>query len=88
MRHEDAGAVSQTRGLRRKDRVNYTYIVDLKKLNAVALQILHNRHGNFIKAFANAWLKADPYNKEILKTAWLNLIEKYDLDMREKEDYV
>ena len=85
MRHEDADAMSQTRNLRRKSSVNYVDITDLEDLDAVALQILRSRHGNFLKAFADAWLKADPHNKGILKTAWLTLIEKYDLNPKEKE---
>ena len=87
MRHEDADAMSQTRNLRRKSSVNYVDITDLGDLDAVALQILHSRYGNFLKAFADTWLKADPYNKGILKTAWLTLIEKYDLNTKEKEGY-
>lgn len=85
MRHENAGAVLQTRSLRRKDKVNCTDVTKLGDLDTVAIRILQSRHGSFLKAFADAWLKADPYNKGILKTAWLALIEKYDLDTREKE---
>ena len=87
MRHEDAGAVSQPRTLRRKVIVDYADVTDLGDLDTVALRILQSRHGSFLKAFADAWLKADPYNKGILKTAWLALIEKYDLNSKEKEGY-
>jgi hypothetical protein len=87
MRHENAGAVSQPRTLRRKVIVNYADVTDLGDLDDVALQILQSRHGSFLKAFADAWLKADPYNKGILKTAWLTLIEKYDLHTSEMECY-
>ena len=87
MRHEKAGAVSQSRTLRRKVIVNYADVTDLGDLDAVAVRILQSRHGSFIKAFADAWLKADPYNKGILKTAWITLIEKYDLHTNEKEGY-
>ena len=87
MKHDNASALSQTQSLRRKGRVNFNDIVDLEKLNAVALKILKSRHGSFLKAFADAWLKADSYNKGILKTAWLTLIEKYDLHTSEMECY-
>jgi len=87
MRREDAGVIPQNQVPRRKGRVNCTDITKLGDLDAVALRILQSRHGSFLKAFADAWLKADHYNKGILKTAWLALIEKYDLNTEEKEGY-
>jgi len=40
---------------------------------------MHSNHGGFLKTFAEAYLRADMENKEILKEAWERLIVKYEL---------
>lgn len=48
-------------------------------LDAVAHSVYYGARGSFLTAFASAWMKADVYNKAILKPAWEKLIEKYNL---------
>ena len=49
-------------------------------LDSIAVNVSLSSHGDFLKAFAKAWQMADPFNKRILKPAFLILIEKYRLD--------
>uniref|UniRef100_A0A6M3JHB1 Uncharacterized protein n=1 Tax=viral metagenome TaxID=1070528 RepID=A0A6M3JHB1_9ZZZZ len=61
------------------------YTAEFGRLDDVARAIVYGSRGSFLKAFANAWLRADPFNKRILREAWEEIIEKYDLvqDLRE-----
>jgi hypothetical protein len=49
-------------------------------LDGIAVNVSLSNHGDFLKTFAKAWQMADPFNKRILKPAFLILIEKYRLD--------
>lgn len=49
-------------------------------LNKIAVHVYNGNYGSFLKAVADAWLKADPKNKRILRPAWVILIDKYNLD--------
>ena len=49
-------------------------------LDGIAVNVSLSDHGDFLKTFAKAWQMADPFNKRILKPAFLVLIEKYRLD--------
>ena len=49
-------------------------------LDGIAVNVSLSNHGDFLKTFAKAWQMADPFNKRILKPAFLILIEKYRID--------
>ena len=55
------------------------YATEFGRLDDVARAVVYGSRGSFLKAFANAWLRADPFNKRILREAWDRLVEKYDL---------
>ena len=42
----------------------------------------HGQHGDFLRAFIDAVLRADPVNFELLKPAAETLIQKYGLKKR------
>ncbi|MBA7685888.1 hypothetical protein ES703_94319 [subsurface metagenome] len=54
--------------------------VEKGNLDDIARNIINSRHGSFLKSIADAWLRADRDNKQILKPAWVTIIEKYGLD--------
>ena len=62
------------------------YVAEFGRLDDVALAVVYGRRGDFLKSFANAWLRADPWNKRILREAWERLIEKYELVRDLEED--
>lgn len=49
-------------------------------LDSIAVNVSLSNHGDFLKTFAKAWQMADPFNKRILKLAFILLIDKYSLD--------
>ena len=51
-----------------------------EQLDKIAVEVSYSKEGDFLKVFAQAWQLADPFNKRILKPAWLILIEKYGLE--------
>lgn len=51
----------------------------LNDLDIIAVEVYHSQHGSFLKSFADAWCRADPGNKRILRAAWQTLITKYKL---------
>jgi len=53
---------------------------EFKVFDDIARFVLSSEHGGFLKAFADAWLRADPDNKRLLQKAWANIIVKYDLN--------
>jgi hypothetical protein len=53
---------------------------DFDRLDEIAVNVSQSNHGDFVKTFALAWQRADPFNKEVLMPAWLVLIEKYHLE--------
>lgn len=53
-------------------------------LTSIAVDVYHSTRGSFLKAMADAWCKADMYNRRILQIAWEKIIKKYSLDEEEK----
>ena len=49
-------------------------------LDKIAIEIVHGKHSEFLKKFADAWLDADQQNKRILQPAFLKLIDAHDLE--------
>jgi len=49
------------------------------EMQIIAVEVTNSNHGDFLKHVAHAWVKADPGNKIILRTAWRKLINKYEL---------
>jgi len=49
-------------------------------LREIAVNAVHSKHGDFLRVFADAYLRADQENEGILRHAWLCLITKYGLD--------
>ena len=54
-------------------------------LREIAVNVVHSDHGDFLKTFADAYLRADQENEKILRPAWLVLINKYGLDKEVSE---
>lgn len=54
--------------------------MDADELREIAVHVYNSDHGDFLKAFADAYTRADPYNERILRQAWLTLIQKYGLE--------
>ena len=50
------------------------------RLSEIAYAVYNSNRGSFLKAIADAWMKADPFNKMILAPAWMRIITKYDLE--------
>jgi len=46
----------------------------------IAVCIVNSRHGDFLKSFADAYLRADIANEVLLRDPWNHLIHKYNLD--------
>jgi len=61
-------------------RAEETYQADVERLDNVAQHVVASTHGDFLKALAEAWLRADRSNKRILFSAWAAIVVKYDLD--------
>ena len=61
-------------------RAEEMYQADVAHLNEIAINVHHGDRGSFLKAIADAWLKADPSNKRILMPAWAAIVTKYDLE--------
>jgi hypothetical protein len=49
-------------------------------LDKIAIEIVNGKSGEFLRKFADAWLHADDFNKKILRSAFLRLIEEIDLE--------
>lgn len=56
------------------------YLDDLQRMNEIAVNVYNSKRGSFLKAMADTWLRADPFNKRILRQAWQAFIVKYSLD--------
>ena len=55
--------------------------MDTKKLDAIAYRVYHSEEaGAFAKAFADAWLKADQFNKGLLAGSWEKIVENQKLE--------
>ena len=46
-------------------------------LRGIALRVYHGDHGGFMRTFADAYLQADSENEQVLRPAWMQLIDKY-----------
>lgn len=67
-------------GFEAYDRTGETYQADVKRLNEIAIHVVHSDHGSFLRSLAEAWLRADSFNKRILMPAWAVIVVKYSLD--------
>ena len=56
------------------------WLIEFGHLDELAVDVVHSRHGAFLRRFASAWLHADVFNKRIIREAWEKLIEKYGLE--------
>lgn len=52
----------------------------ISQLNYIAVNVCNSNHEDFLKTLADAWLRADPDNKQILRSAWTEIIKIYHLD--------
>ena len=48
-------------------------------MTIVAVEVGNHNHGSFLTFMARAWLVADPKNKSFIRTAWSNIINRYEL---------
>jgi hypothetical protein len=65
--------------------------VNVRHLDSVAANVYNSKdYSHFLRAFADAWLRADPLHKQILTSVWVKLIEMHGLDSNfvEKGDFV
>lgn len=51
----------------------------LDRLSEIAINVYNSKHGSFLRAMADAYLKADISNKAILRSVWVEIINKHDL---------
>lgn len=51
-------------------------------LRSIAVKVYRGGQGAFLSSFADAYLLADSENEKILRPAWMQLIDKYLLDMK------
>jgi len=56
------------------------YQAEVNYLSLIAVNVYHSDHGSFLKAMADAWCKADPSNKRIIRQAWAAIVTKYGLE--------
>jgi len=66
-------------GFEAYDRAEEKYQVDVDRLSEIAVQVYHSDRDAFLKAMADAWLKADPSDKRILRPAWVAIVIKHGL---------
>jgi len=62
------------------DRAEKKHRDDVDLLDAIARNVVASSHGDFMKALADAWLRADASNKWILMPAWAAIAVKYSLE--------
>lgn len=62
------------------DKAEVTYRAEIRRLEEIALEVYHGDRGSFVKAMADAWLKADLSNKRILQPVWRAIVTKYGLE--------
>ncbi len=55
------------------------YQAEVEHLIEIACAVYNSDRSDFLKTFADAWLKADKSNKRILKPAWSAIVVKYAL---------
>ena len=56
------------------------FTTSFEVLDKVAMDVVDDpSRGGFIRAFAGAWLEADAENKEIMRPAWLAIIDRHSL---------
>ena len=67
-------------GFEAYDRAEEGYQADVELLNEIAVHVVDSDHGSFLKALADAWLRADPFNKRILRPAVKAIAVKYALE--------
>lgn len=60
-------------------RAQASHAAEFNRLDEIAVDVYHSTHSSFLRAFADAWCKADQWNKMILRPAWVKVIEKYNL---------
>ena len=49
-------------------------------LRGIAIRVYHGDHGAFLRTFADSYLLADSENEQVLRPAWMQLIDKYLLE--------
>lgn len=57
----------------------------LQILDIIAVEVLNSNQGDFLRSFAEAWQRADPFNKRIIQKPWIRLIDKYELRKKYKD---
>lgn len=48
-------------------------------LTLIAVEVGKHKHGVFTTSMARAWSIADPKNKDFIREAWSNIIDRYNL---------
>lgn len=48
-------------------------------LTLIAVEIGKSKYGDFTTSMARAWSVADPENKSLIRTAWSDIIDRYEL---------
>ena len=56
-----------------------TTLFNLDRLSEIAINVYNSKHGSFLRAMADAYLKADISNKALLCPVWVEFINRYDL---------
>ena len=51
-----------------------------ERLHKIAVCVFNSKHGDFLRTFADAYLRTDLENEVILRGTWALLIQKYSLD--------
>ena len=56
-----------------------------KELVRIASEVMNSSRGPFLRTVAEAYVRADLHNREILREAWTNVVKKYRLDEEYKK---
>jgi len=51
-------------------------------LTLIAVEVGKSKYGVFTTSMARAWTVADPENKDLIREAWSNIIDRYELRAR------
>lgn len=62
-------------------RAKIAYIAEFARLDRIAVDVYHGQRCRFIRKYADAWLSADANNKRLMRSAWVELVIKYNLEV-------
>lgn len=63
------------------ERANIAYTAEFARLDRIAVDVYHGQRCGFLKKYVAAWMHADAGDKRVMRSAWVELIVKYNLEV-------